>query len=386
MTDEAPTAATMAATMTAAAPDAGANNKGRLQRADPVTKARAKELGIRLSKTKPGAQSGTALYEHELQQKIRAKEARMAKKRAAAADANTTPAGAPAGAHGDRDTGADHDAGSDQATNDRENNDGSDRDVSDSVPEWSAGDAEDAAEDDGGGSMSHDSFRAPHDQKCAAPPNEREKRGLKRFAEVDISNCSVCNERLRPLGNHVGSFQPCDECLDKLKEMTDAYDTACLCPNHASLCVRTRNPIAHDGYGKLDRESLLLKPHRPRFIRFQRTEVDGICKQCYDSTTNRERRQARLQASQFDPEEQSALDMRSKVDISVFVPLRVEVKVSVDPSKRRDFEHIISLVTAQSVVEASKDTGYIERQFTNGGFKVKKKKPDGNVVFLTKKD
>ncbi len=232
--------------------------------------------------------------------------------------------------------------------------------------------------------MSHDSFRAPHDQKYAAPPNEREKRGLKRFAQVDISNCSVCNERLRPLGTHVGSFQPCDECLDKLKEMTDAYDTACLCPEHASLCVRTGNPIAHDGYGKLDREPLLLKPHRPRFIRFQRTEVDGICKQCYDSTTNRERRQARLQASQFDPEEQSALDMRSKVDISVFVPLRVEVKVSVDPSKRRDFEHIISLVTAQSVVEASKDTGYIERQFTDGRFKVKKK--NGNDVFLTKKD
>ena len=380
MTDEAPTAATMAATMTAAAPDAGANNKGRLQRADPVTKARAKELGIRLSKTKPGAQSGTALYEHELQQKIRAKEARMAKKRAAAADANTMPAGAPAGAHGDRDTGADHDTGSDQATNDRENNDGSDRDVSDSVPEWSAGDAEDAAEDDGGGSMSHDSFRAPHDQKCAAPPNEREKRGLKRFAEVDISNCSVCNERLRPLGNHVASFQPCDECLDKLKEMTDAYDTACLCPNHASRRVRTRNPIAHDGYGKLYQESLLPTFNgRPRFIRFDRSGAEGFCKQCYDKDG------ARRQASQFDPEEQSALDMRSKVDISVFVPLKIEVKVSVDPSKRRDFEHIISLVTAQSVVEASKDTGYIERQFTNGGFKVKKK-PDGNVVFLTKKD
>ena len=38
------------------------------------TKARAKELGIRLSITKPGAQSGTALSEAELQQKIRAKE------------------------------------------------------------------------------------------------------------------------------------------------------------------------------------------------------------------------------------------------------------------------------------------------------------------------
>ena len=68
----------------------------------------------------------------------------------------------------------------------------------------------------------------------------------------------------------------------------------------------------------------------------------------------------------------------------MFVLLKVEVKVSVDPSKRRDFEHIISLVTAQSVVEASKDTAYIERQFTDGGFKVKKK--NGNVVFLTKKD
>ena len=38
------------------------------------TKAWAKELGIRLSITKPGAQSGTALSEAELQQKIRAKE------------------------------------------------------------------------------------------------------------------------------------------------------------------------------------------------------------------------------------------------------------------------------------------------------------------------
>ena len=93
--------------------------------------------------------------------------------------------------------------------------------------------------------------------------------------------------------------------------------------------------------------------------------------------------QARLQASQFDPGVQSALDTLSEVDISVLVPLWVQVKVSVHPSKRRDFDHIISLVTAQSVVEASKDRGHIEEQFTKGGFKAKEKDP--NVIVLTKK-
>ena len=385
MTDEAPSAATTAAT-TPAAPDAGANKKGRKRKgrkAPPATegtKAWANSLGISL--TYKVGRSGRYKSEARLRGECRKKDPDESFLQRMAADANTTPAGAPAGAHGD--CGGTDDAQSTQTTNDQGNND--DSDASEAESDWDAGDAEDdaedaaedAAEDDGGGSMSHDSFRAPHDQKYAAPPNEREKRGLKRFAEVDISNCSVCNERLRPLGDHVGSFQPCDECLDKLKEMTDAYDTACLCPNHASRRVRARNPIAHDGYGKLYRESLLPEFKRPRFIRFDRSGAEGFCKQCYDKDG------ARRQASQFDPEEQSALDMRSKVDISVFVPLRVEVKVSVDPSKRRDFEHIISLVTAQSVVEASKDTAYIERQFTDGGFKVKKK--NGNVVFLTKKD
>merc|ERR1712159_874491 len=230
-TEEAPSEATTAAA-TPAAPDAGANKKGRKRKARKAppategTKAWANSLGIPLTYKK--GRSGQYKSEARLRGECRKKDP----------DESffTTPAGAPASAHGDRDTGADHDTGSDQATNDRENNDGSDRDVSDLVPEWSAGDAEDDAEDDGGGSMSHDSFRAPQDQKCAEPPDARGKRGLKRFAEVDISNCSVCNERLRPLGNHVASFQPCDECLDKLKEMTDAYDTACLCPKHASLC------------------------------------------------------------------------------------------------------------------------------------------------------